>query len=54
MKIHHLSCATLCPYGAKLLAGEGGLLAKHEMCAHVLLIEAGDSLVLVRHRLRHG
>ncbi len=47
MKIHHLSCATMCPYGEKLLTGEGSALGKTELCAHVLLIEASDCLVLV-------
>lgn len=47
VRIHHLSCATVCPYGARFLSGEGGLLAPFEICAHVLLIETGDSLVLV-------
>lgn len=47
MRIHHLSCATMCPYGAKLLAGEGGLLAKAKLCAHVLLVETSEALVLV-------
>jgi glyoxylase-like metal-dependent hydrolase (beta-lactamase superfamily II) len=37
----------MCPYGAKLLTGEGGLAEKTTLCAHVLLIEAADSLVLV-------
>ncbi len=37
----------MCPVGRKLLTGEGGLLTKGELCAHVLLIEADDSLVLV-------
>ncbi len=46
MKIHHLNCGSLCPYGAKLITGEGGFGAAHLVC-HCLLIEAGDSLVLV-------
>ncbi len=37
----------MCPYGARMLAGHGGWLAKHEICAHVLLIEGSDGLVLV-------
>lgn len=37
----------MCPYGAKLLAGEGGLFEKAELCAHVLLIETDAGLVLV-------
>lgn len=42
-----MNCGTLCPRGARLLAGEGGLLATTELVAHCLLIEGGDSLVLV-------
>jgi glyoxylase-like metal-dependent hydrolase (beta-lactamase superfamily II) len=37
----------MCPIGAKLLVGEGGLLAKARVVAHCLLIEAGGELVLV-------
>ncbi|CAN5535712.1 MBL fold metallo-hydrolase [soil metagenome] len=37
----------MCPYGAKLLTGEGRVTGKAELCAHVLLIEASDCLVLV-------
>ena len=47
MKIHHLNCATMCPRGARLLAGKGGLLAEATLVAHCLLIEAGEQLVLV-------
>jgi glyoxylase-like metal-dependent hydrolase (beta-lactamase superfamily II) len=46
MKVHHLNCGTLCPYGAKLITGEDGFGAAHLVC-HCLLIEAGDALVLV-------
>lgn len=45
--IHHLGCATMCPYGARWLTGEDGPLAKACFVAHVLLIETSDSLVLV-------
>jgi glyoxylase-like metal-dependent hydrolase (beta-lactamase superfamily II) len=37
----------MCPRGARLLAGQGGLLATTTLVAHCLLIEAGDGLVLV-------
>ena len=47
MTIHHLNCATMCPYGSKLITGQGGLLARGEIIAHVLLIETADALVLV-------
>lgn len=46
-KIHHLNCATMCPYNARLLMGEGGWTETAELCAHVLLIESSDGLVLV-------
>ena len=46
MKIHHLNCGTMCPYGGRLISGEGGLTGARIVC-HCLLIEAGDSLVLI-------
>ncbi|MDQ3758877.1 MAG: MBL fold metallo-hydrolase [Actinomycetota bacterium] len=46
-RIHHLSCATMCPYGGGLLGGGGPPWAKAELCAHVLLVETDGSLVLV-------
>ncbi|MEX2193997.1 MAG: MBL fold metallo-hydrolase [Thermoleophilaceae bacterium] len=47
MRVHHLSCASMCPYGQRWLSGEGSLLGKAELVAHCLLIESGDGLVLV-------
>ena len=48
MKIHHLSLATMCPYGGRLLSGEAGDgLAPAELVIHALLVETGDRLVLV-------
>jgi glyoxylase-like metal-dependent hydrolase (beta-lactamase superfamily II) len=44
--IHHLNCGTLCPYGGKLVSGEGGWTGARIVC-HCLLIEAGGALVLV-------
>lgn len=44
MKIHHLNCATMCPYGGKLITGSSG---KASICCHCLLIEGEDALVLV-------
>jgi glyoxylase-like metal-dependent hydrolase (beta-lactamase superfamily II) len=46
MKIHHLNCGTLCPYGGRMVSGEGGLTGAHMVC-HCLLIEGPDSLVLI-------
>jgi glyoxylase-like metal-dependent hydrolase (beta-lactamase superfamily II) len=37
----------MCPRGARLLSGQGGLLAEVRIVAHCLLIEAADGLVLV-------
>lgn len=46
MRIHHLNCGTMCPYGARLVAGEGGMGETTIVC-HCLLIETSESLVLV-------
>jgi glyoxylase-like metal-dependent hydrolase (beta-lactamase superfamily II) len=47
IEIHHLNCATLCPTGARLINGKGGLLAPGRLVCHCLLIEAQDTLVLI-------
>lgn len=47
VRIHHLNCATMCPYSRRLIAGEGGWFEPAEMCCHCLLIETGQGLVLV-------
>jgi glyoxylase-like metal-dependent hydrolase (beta-lactamase superfamily II) len=46
-QIHHLNCGTLCPFGKRMLSGEGSLLAKGELVCHVLLVEGSDELTLV-------
>jgi glyoxylase-like metal-dependent hydrolase (beta-lactamase superfamily II) len=45
--IHHLNCGTMCPRGARMLTGEGGLLANARLVCHCLLIEGAEGLVLV-------
>lgn len=45
-KIHHLNCGSMCPAGGKLITGEGGFTGAEVVC-HCLLIETGDSLVLI-------
>lgn len=47
MRIHHLSCGSLCPHGGRLLGGEGGLLSTTEIVCHCLAIESDDGIVLV-------
>jgi glyoxylase-like metal-dependent hydrolase (beta-lactamase superfamily II) len=41
MRVHHLSCGTMCPVGGQALSGIRAL------CCHVLLVESDDGLVLV-------
>lgn len=47
MRIHHLSCGSLCPHGGRLVGGRGGLLSTAEIVCHCLAIESGDGIVLV-------
>ncbi|MEY4766110.1 MAG: hypothetical protein RI907_2783 [Pseudomonadota bacterium] len=47
MKIHHLNCCSMCPIGQRMINGEGHWLAPAHLCAHVLLIEGHDGLMLV-------
>lgn len=47
MRIHHLNCGTLCPNGARLINGKGGLLEQGRIVCHCLLIESDDGLVLL-------
>jgi glyoxylase-like metal-dependent hydrolase (beta-lactamase superfamily II) len=47
MRIHHLSCGSLCPHGGSLLGGQGGLLSTAEIVCHCLAIESGDGVALV-------
>ena len=47
MRIHHLNCGSLCPHGARLIAGEGGLLARTQIVCHCLALETSDGIVLI-------
>jgi glyoxylase-like metal-dependent hydrolase (beta-lactamase superfamily II) len=47
MRVHHLNCGTMCPFSARLVNGEGSLLAPGRMVCHCLLIESEGGLVLV-------
>jgi glyoxylase-like metal-dependent hydrolase (beta-lactamase superfamily II) len=46
-RIHHLNCGTLCPFGRRLINGDGGLTERARLVCHVLLLELADGLVLV-------
>jgi glyoxylase-like metal-dependent hydrolase (beta-lactamase superfamily II) len=45
--IHHLNCGTMCPRGARLIAGHGGLLDTTRIVCHCLLIECAGEMVLL-------
>jgi glyoxylase-like metal-dependent hydrolase (beta-lactamase superfamily II) len=47
MTVHHLSCGTMCPIGALLVNGQGGVLDPAKLVCHCLLIESKDGLILV-------
>ncbi|POM23625.1 N-acyl homoserine lactonase [Actinomadura rubteroloni] len=47
MRLHHLNCGTMRPFGGRLVDGTGPVLASARDVCHCLLIEADDGLVLV-------
>jgi glyoxylase-like metal-dependent hydrolase (beta-lactamase superfamily II) len=47
MRVHHLSCGSLCPFGRRWVNGTGSLLERAELCCHCLLIESDAGLILV-------
>jgi glyoxylase-like metal-dependent hydrolase (beta-lactamase superfamily II) len=47
LKIHHLNCGTMRPYGMPRKDGTGGFFMRGEGILHCLLVETGDGLVLV-------
>ncbi|HEX2113889.1 MAG TPA: MBL fold metallo-hydrolase [Alphaproteobacteria bacterium] len=48
MRIHHLSCGTMCPWGGRLMDGPDRGPGPAELVCHCLLIETdGNGLVLV-------
>jgi glyoxylase-like metal-dependent hydrolase (beta-lactamase superfamily II) len=47
LRVHHLSCATLCPPSPFLLQGRGSLLGRGRLVCHCLLVETEGGLLLV-------
>jgi glyoxylase-like metal-dependent hydrolase (beta-lactamase superfamily II) len=47
MRIHHLSCGTMCPFGGRLWDGFSPMLGPAKIVCHCLLIETEAGLVLV-------
>ncbi|CAM01574.1 glyoxylase-like metal-dependent hydrolase (beta-lactamase superfamily II) [Saccharopolyspora erythraea NRRL 2338] len=47
MRVHHLNCGTMRPWGGGLVNRAGGLLGAARMVCHCLLVETEQGLVLV-------
>lgn len=47
MRIHHLSCGTMCPFGGRLWDGYSPVLGSAKIVCHCLVIETEVGLVLV-------
>ena len=47
MRVHHLNCGTMRPFGGRLVDGSPGVLRRAEMVCHCLLVETSQGLVLV-------
>lgn len=46
LRVHHLNCGTMCPFGGRYMDGFSHGMASHLVC-HCLVIETNDGLVLV-------
>lgn len=47
MRVHHLDCLAMHPFGGSFLGGEGGIANKVRLVAHCLLVERANGLALV-------
>ena len=48
MRVHHLNCISTCPLGGKLMDGHTeSIVRRGELACHCLLVETGNSLVLI-------
>lgn len=47
MRVHHLNCGTMAPFGGRLISGTRHPFTTARLVCHCLLIETGDGLVLV-------
>jgi glyoxylase-like metal-dependent hydrolase (beta-lactamase superfamily II) len=47
MKVHHINCGTMCPFGGKFMDGVSGWLDPARIVCHCLLVETDEGLVLV-------
>jgi len=47
MRVHHLDCLTMCPFGGSWLGGTGSIFNRAKLVAHCLLVEGSSGLILV-------
>lgn len=48
MRVHHLDCVSMCPYGGRLVDGRSrSVLQRAHLVCHCLLVETDEGLVLV-------
>ncbi len=47
MRVHHLDCLTMCPFGGSWLGGRGSILNRTKLVAHCLLVEGSSGLILI-------
>jgi glyoxylase-like metal-dependent hydrolase (beta-lactamase superfamily II) len=48
MRVHHLDCVSMCPYGGRLMDGSArSILQRAHLVCHCLLVETDEGLVLV-------
>jgi glyoxylase-like metal-dependent hydrolase (beta-lactamase superfamily II) len=47
MRVHHLNCGSLRPFGGRFIDGRPGYLRRARMVCHCLLVETDDGLTLV-------
>jgi glyoxylase-like metal-dependent hydrolase (beta-lactamase superfamily II) len=47
MRVHHLDCLTMCPFGGSWLGGRGPIFNRAKLVAHCLLVEGSSSLILI-------
>ncbi|HEX4359731.1 MAG TPA: MBL fold metallo-hydrolase, partial [Pseudonocardia sp.] len=54
MRVHHLNCGTMRPFGGSLLDGRPGWRRPAELVCHCLLLETDAGLVLVETGMGSG
>lgn len=47
MKVHHINCGTMCPFGGGIMDGVSRWLDPATIVCHCLLVETNDGLVLI-------